>query len=148
MSLLRGAHHPLGFEHLTLEEDWERYRELLEDLEWRDHSSLEDNPHNDDRDNSESPPPSCLLAVNPNDEPSSDIRTQPMPQTELPPVFPTRPLNLNPDGTPINYRKSHSGPHAAYWAKAHREEIERLFVTGTIKYCASAISPQIAWSHT
>jgi hypothetical protein len=51
----------------------------------------------------------------------------------LPPVFPTRPLNLNSDGTPINYRKSHSGPHAEYWAQADGEEIERLFVTGIIK---------------
>jgi hypothetical protein len=56
-----------------------------------------------------------------------------MPKTELPPVFPQGPLNLNLDGTPINYRKSHSGPHAEYWAKADGEEIERLFITGTIK---------------
>jgi hypothetical protein len=56
-----------------------------------------------------------------------------MPKMTLPPVFPTRPLNLNSDGTPINYRKSHAGPHAKYWAQADGEEIERLFVTGTIK---------------
>jgi hypothetical protein len=62
-----------------------------------------------------------------------DLRSRPMPKMELPPVFPTRPLNLNLDGTPINYRKSHSGPHAEYWTKADGEEIERLFVTGTIK---------------
>ena len=30
---------PLGFENLTLEEDWERFRELVEGLEQRDHTS-------------------------------------------------------------------------------------------------------------
>jgi hypothetical protein len=35
-----------------------------------------------------------------------------------PPVFPSGPLNLNPDGTDINYKKSHAGPHATYWANA------------------------------
>jgi hypothetical protein len=34
---------------------------------------------------------------------------------------------------PINYRKLHPGPHAAYWAQADSEEIERLFVAGTIE---------------
>ncbi len=53
----------------------------------------------------------------------------------LPPVFPTGPLNLNVDGTAINYRKSHSGPNAPYWHEADKEEMERLFTTGTIKPC-------------
>jgi hypothetical protein len=50
-----------------------------------------------------------------------------------PPVFPSGPLNLNPDGTDIDYKKSHAGPHATYWANADGEEIERLFTTGTIR---------------
>ncbi len=37
-----------------------------------------------------------------------------MPKPDLPPVFPNRPLKLNEDGTTINYRKSHAGPHAEY----------------------------------
>jgi hypothetical protein len=56
-----------------------------------------------------------------------------MPRSALRSVFPSGPLNLNPDGTDINYRKSHAGPHADYWAKADGEEIERLFTTGTIR---------------
>jgi hypothetical protein len=52
---------------------------------------------------------------------------------EMPPVFPNGPLNLNHDGSDINYKKSHSGLHAAYWERADGEEIERLFTTGTIK---------------
>ena len=56
-----------------------------------------------------------------------------MPASDLPPIFPTGPLTLNMDGTEINYRKSHSGPNAAYWKRADGEEIERLLTTGTIK---------------
>ncbi len=56
-----------------------------------------------------------------------------MPKPALPPVFPHRPLNLNEDGTTINYRKSHSDPHAEYWAQADSEEIERLFTSGTLR---------------
>ena len=60
---------------------------------------------------------------------------QPMPASDLPPVFPTGPLNLNPDGSEINYRKSHAGPNAKHWAQADGEEIARLVTTGTIKPC-------------
>jgi hypothetical protein len=60
---------------------------------------------------------------------------QPIPASVLPPVFPTGPLNLNPDGSELNYRKSHAGPHAKYWERADGEEIERLVTTGTIKPC-------------
>jgi hypothetical protein len=58
---------------------------------------------------------------------------RPMPKPKLPPVYPNRPLNLNEDGTTINYKKSHSGPHALYWAQADAEEIERLFTSGTLR---------------
>jgi hypothetical protein len=58
---------------------------------------------------------------------------RPMPKSTLPPVFPTGPLNLNTDGTEINYKKSHAGPNAAYWAQADGEEIERLLTTATTK---------------
>jgi hypothetical protein len=57
-----------------------------------------------------------------------------MPASDLPPIFPTGPLNLNMDGTEINYRKSHAGPNADYWRRADGEEIERLLTTGTIKH--------------
>jgi hypothetical protein len=56
-----------------------------------------------------------------------------MPKQNLDRVFPIGPLNLNQDGSTINYRKSHAGPHAQHWINADGEEIERLFVTGTIK---------------
>ena len=58
---------------------------------------------------------------------------RPMPATEWPPVFPSGPLNLNPDGTTINFKKSHGGPNAKYWERADGEEIERLLTTGTIR---------------
>jgi hypothetical protein len=56
-----------------------------------------------------------------------------MPKDSMPPVFPSGPLNLNTDGSEINYKKSHAGPNAAHWVNADGEEIERLFTTGTIK---------------
>ena len=99
---------PRGFENLTIDEDIERFRLLV----------------------GEDDPPSCLTTTVPNHDISRTA--QPMPKVNLPPVFPTRPLNLNEDGSTINYRKSHSGPHAEYWQRADAEEIERLFVTGTI----------------
>jgi hypothetical protein len=61
-----------------------------------------------------------------------------MPKSTLPPMFPKGPPNLNPDGTSITYRKSHQGPHAAHWAQADAEEMERLFRSGTLRpilYC-------------
>ena len=121
---------PPGFENMTYEEDLQRYRVLLEELERSENPGqpvpLDENDN--DGDNDDDPPPaSCLMTV------ESDITSRHMPHHHLPLVFPTRPLNLNNDGTPINYKKSHSGPHAKYWARADGEEIERLFVTGTIK---------------
>jgi hypothetical protein len=56
-----------------------------------------------------------------------------LPPSTLPPRFPTGPLNLNPDGTPINYRKSHCGPNAEYWQRADAEEFQRLLQTGTLR---------------
>jgi hypothetical protein len=58
---------------------------------------------------------------------------QPMPKALMNPVFPPGPLNLNNDGTEINYRKSHAGIHADYCSNADGEEMERLFTTGTMK---------------
>ncbi len=64
-----------------------------------------------------------------------------MPTSSLPPVFPTRPLNLNEDGTTINYTKSHTGPNAAHWIQADLEEMARLFNSGTLRpILPSAIS--------
>ncbi len=99
---------PQGLEDLTIDEDIERFRLLVE------------------RDDS----PSCLATTVSNHD--TDRTSQPMPKENLPPVFPTRLLNLNEDGSTINYKKSHSGPHAEYWERADAEEIERLFITGTI----------------
>jgi hypothetical protein len=64
---------------------------------------------------------------------TSDIYDRPMPPSNLPPIFPEGPLNLNPDGTTITYRKSHQGPNAAYWSQADAEEMERLFRSGTLR---------------
>ncbi len=58
---------------------------------------------------------------------------RPMPPSDLPPIFPEGPLNLNTDGTPITYKKSHEGPYAKYWEQADAEEMERLFKSGTIR---------------
>ncbi len=51
----------------------------------------------------------------------------------LPSVFPNGPLNLNPDGSTINFKKSHAGPNAAHWIRADGEEMQRLFDTDTIR---------------
>jgi hypothetical protein len=56
-----------------------------------------------------------------------------MPKSDLPPLRPTGPLNLNPDGTEINYRKSHNEPNARHWMQADAEEMERLFTSDTIR---------------
>ena len=66
-------------------------------------------------------------------EADPDLLARAMPESNLPPVFPIGPLNLNPDGTDINYRKSHEGPNAQYWRQADGEEISRLLTTGTIR---------------
>jgi hypothetical protein len=46
---------------------------------------------------------------------------QPMPKSTLPPVFRHGPLNLNADGTKINYKKSHAGQYKVYWEQADAE---------------------------
>jgi hypothetical protein len=63
---------------------------------------------------------------------ANGIFDQHMPNIDLPPVFPNRPLNLNEDGSTITYQKSHSGPYAAYWEQADAEKITRLFTSGTL----------------
>ena len=64
---------------------------------------------------------------------ANGVYDTPMPKPDLPPVFLKRPLNLNEDGSSITYRKSHEGPHSAYWQQADAEEIERLFTSGTLR---------------
>ena len=56
-----------------------------------------------------------------------------MPKSTLPPAFPTGPLNLNTDGTKINYKKSHTGPWNIHWDQADAEEIVRLLTSETIR---------------
>jgi hypothetical protein len=74
---------------------------------------------------------------------------QPMRKTtHLSPVMPTGPLNFNPDGSDITYKKSHAGPNAAHWRKADSEEMERLFVTGTIQPQLFLDIPKTGSSHT
>ena len=63
---------------------------------------------------------------------ADDFYSRSMPPSSLPPIYPNGPLNLNPDGTNITYKKSHIGPHAAHWAQADAEEMERLFKSGTL----------------
>jgi hypothetical protein len=112
---------PPGFKNMTVDEDIERFRLLVEGTEWPEPNHSSDG----------APSSSHCLSAKASAQ-HGDL-TQALPKSCLDPVFPTGPLNLNPDGTAINYRKSHAGPHAAYWANADGEEIERLFVTGTIK---------------
>jgi hypothetical protein len=57
---------------------------------------------------------------------------RPMPKSTLPPVFRCGPLNLNEDGTKINYKKSHDGQYKIYWEQADAEEIVRLLISSTI----------------
>jgi hypothetical protein len=65
--------------------------------------------------------------------PDKHTLSKPMPPSTLQPLRPTGPLNLNPDGTAINYRKSHAGPNAHHWLQADAEEMERLITSGTIQ---------------
>jgi hypothetical protein len=120
---------PPGFENMTVDEDIERFRLLVEGPLQHEPDQDEDNDPDQDEDND----PSELSCFSATPSATHGDLTRALPKTPLEPVFPTGHLNLNPDGTTINYRKSHAGPHAAYWANADGEEIERLFVTGTIK---------------
>jgi hypothetical protein len=90
---------PPGFEHLTIDEDADRFRQLCDNDMAQDHSHL----------------------------------LKPMPPSTLSPIFPHGPLNLNPDGTTINNKKSHAGPNVNHWIQADAEEMARLFNTGTIR---------------
>ena len=56
-----------------------------------------------------------------------------MPTSTLPPAFRRGPLNLNEDGTKINYKKSHAGQYKVYWEQAGAEEIVRLLISSTIR---------------
>jgi hypothetical protein len=57
-----------------------------------------------------------------------------MPKSTLPrPAFRQGPLNLNSDGTNINYKKSHAGPWKIHWEQADAEEIVRLLTSSTIR---------------
>jgi hypothetical protein len=58
---------------------------------------------------------------------------RPMPKSALLPVFRQGPLNLNEDGTKINYKKSHAGPYKVYWEQADAEDIVRLLIFSTIR---------------
>ncbi len=58
---------------------------------------------------------------------------RPMPKSTLPPAFPTGPINLNTDGTKINYKKSQTGPWNIHWDQADAEEIVRLLTSETIR---------------
>ena len=62
-----------------------------------------------------------------------NVYSKAMPKPKSPPVYPDRPLNLNEDGTSINYSKSHTGPNAQHWIQADAEEMERLLTSGTLK---------------
>jgi hypothetical protein len=127
---------PPGFENMTVDEDIKRFRLLVEELERLDPSDDILYPAGsptaplppDDEDD-----PSMFSCFSATPAAQHGNLTRALPKNELAPVFPTGPLNLNPDGFTINYRKSHSGPHAKYWVNADGKEIERLFVTGTIK---------------
>jgi hypothetical protein len=58
---------------------------------------------------------------------------RPMPKSTLPPVFRKEPLNLNADGTKINYKESHAGQRKIHWEQANAEEIVRLLTSSTIR---------------
>jgi hypothetical protein len=110
---------PPGFD-MTIDDDIERFLQLVEGPERPEPSPTSDRA-------------SSAYGIAATASAQHSDLTRALPKSQLDPVFPTGPLNLNPDGTAINYRKSHAGPHAAYWENADAEEIERLVVTGTIK---------------
>jgi hypothetical protein len=62
-----------------------------------------------------------------------EIYDQSLPESSLPPVYHSGPLNLNPDGSTITYKKSHVVPNATNWEQADAEEMERLFTSGTLR---------------
>jgi hypothetical protein len=56
-----------------------------------------------------------------------------MPKSTLPPAFRRGPLNLNEDGTKINYKKTHAGQYKVFWEQADAEEIVQLLTSSTIR---------------
>ena len=79
--------------------------------------------------------------VAPSNRQQTNLYDRVMPTSVLPQVFPTRPLNLNEDGTTITYTKSHKGPNAAHWLQADSEEMARLFNSGTLRPILPAAIP-------
>jgi hypothetical protein len=71
---------------------------------------------------------------------NGDWYLRPMPKSTLPPAFRQGPLNLNSDGTKINYKKSHAGPWKIYWDQADAEEIVRLLTSSTIQFRSHSAS--------
>jgi hypothetical protein len=118
---------PLGFENLTVEQDIDRFLLLCEDLAWREQQAhpVDDTDHR-------LMPSALANAVTVPSCVTGNPLLRPMLKSALSPVFPSGPLNLNPDGTTINLKKSHGGPNADHWSQADSEEMERLFTTGTI----------------
>ncbi len=64
---------------------------------------------------------------------NGDWYLRPMPESTLPPAFRQGSLNLNSDGSKINYKKSLAGPWKIYWEQADAEEIVRLLTSSTIR---------------
>ena len=83
----------------------------------------------------EAHPPNANENIDPARTSSSDdsIFDSALPPTDLLPQYPNGPLNLNADGSPINFKKTHEGPNVAHWIRADAEEFERLFRTGTMR---------------
>jgi hypothetical protein len=74
-----------------------------------------------------------IAALSDDPDLNEDWYLKPMPKSNLPPAFRKGPLNLNIDGTKINYKKSHAGPWKIYWEQADAEEIVRLLTSSTIR---------------
>ncbi len=92
---------PPGYENISLDEETERFIAWGEEQERRANLLTQEQGQT-----TNGHPPILTLGFNVNQY------LQLMPPSRLPPVFPTGPLNLNTDGTEINYRKSHAGPNA------------------------------------
>jgi hypothetical protein len=89
---------PPGYENISLDAEIEKFIAWCEESERRLQRLPPDQqlPAN----NKEDPPLNPALALHVN------TLLRPMPKSNLPPVFPTGPLNLNTDGTEINYNKN------------------------------------------
>jgi hypothetical protein len=68
---------------------------------------------------------------------------QTMPKSTFPPVFRHGPLNLNADGTKINYKKSHAEQYKVYWEQADAEDkSSRNRMPDNTKYIGSRLTPK------